>query len=70
MRRILIIEDDIDHRAGLQNFLEDALHQVDVASSVNEAAETYALPSFDLIISDIHLPNQPGTDIIKLAQGV
>lgn len=70
MRRILIIEDDIDHRSGLQNYLEDARYHVDVASSVNEAAETYALPSFDLIISDINLPNQPGTEIITLAQGV
>jgi DNA-binding NtrC family response regulator len=70
MRRILIIEDDIDHRSSLQHYLEDASYHVDVASSVNEAAETYALPSFDLIISDINLPNQPGTEIIKLAQGV
>ena len=70
MRRILIIEDDIDHRSSLQNYLEDALYRVDVASSVNEAAEVYALPSFDLIISDIQLPGHPGTDIIKLAQGV
>jgi DNA-binding NtrC family response regulator len=70
MRRILIIEDEIDHRAGLQNSLEDSGFYVDVASSVNEAAESYALPSFDLIIADLRLPGQPGTDIIKLAQGV
>lgn len=70
MRRILIIEDEIDHRAGLQNSLEDSGFYVDVASSVNEAAESYALPSFDLIIADLRLPGQPGTDVIKLAQGV
>jgi DNA-binding NtrC family response regulator len=70
MRRILIIEDEIDHRSSLQNTLEEALFYVDVASSINEAIENYALPSFDLIIADLRLPGEPDTDIIQLAQGV
>ena len=70
MRRILIIEDEIDHRSGLQYTLEDANYRVEVASSVNEATENYALPAFDLIVADLQLPGQPGTDIIRLAQGV
>jgi len=70
MRRILIIEDEIDHRSSLQNTLEEHRYHVDVAASINEAIENYALPSFDLIITDLRLPGQPGTDIIQLAQGV
>jgi len=70
MRRILIVEDEIDHRSNLQTTLEEHDYHVDVASSINEATENYALLSFDLIITDLKLPGQPGTDIIKLAQGV
>ncbi len=70
MRRILIIEDEIDHRSGLQYTLEEAGFSVDLASSINEATENYALPAFDLIVSDLQLSGHPGTDIIRLAQGV
>jgi len=63
MRRILIIEDEIDHRSSLQNTLEEHNYHVDVASSINEAIENYALPSFNLIITDLRLPGQPGTEV-------
>ena len=70
MRRILIIEDEIDHRANLQNTLEEHQFHVDVASSVNVATENYALASFDLIIIDLSNPSQDASEIIALAKGV
>lgn len=70
MRRILIIEEEIDHRSSLQNTLEEHHFHVDVASSVNVAAENYALASFDLIINDLMHPDQDPSEIIALANGV
>ena len=70
MRRILIVENEIDHRTHLQTTLEEHDYHVDVASSITEATENFALLSFDLIITDLKLPGQPGTDIIQLALGV
>ena len=70
MRRILILEDEAENRSNLQNLLETHQYHVEVASSIIEATENFALPSFNLIITDLHLPGQAGTDIIQLAQGV
>jgi len=70
MRRILIVENDIDHRAQLQSELESHHYQVDVASSVSEATEDFALLSFDLIIAQLDLPDQEGTAMIQLAPHV
>jgi len=70
MSRILIIEDEAFDRSHLQLTLENHQFKVETASSINEATENFALPSFNLIITDLRLPGQPGSDIIQLAQGV
>ena len=70
MHRILIIEDEIDHRTNLQNTLEEHQFHVDVASSLNVATENYALASFDLIITALNHPSQDAGEIIALANGV
>lgn len=70
MSRILIIEDEATNRSNLKEILEENRFQVEIASSISEAVENFALPTFNLIITDLRLPGQPGTDIIQLAQGV
>jgi len=70
MSRILVIEDESSNRSELVTILEGNGYTVSTASSIQGAIDDYPLPSFDLIITDLRLPGQPGTDIIKLAQGV
>ena len=70
MSRILVIEDEAANRSNLQEILESNGFEVETASSIQEATENFALPTFSLIITDLRLPGQPGTDIIQLAQGV
>jgi two-component system, NtrC family, response regulator HydG len=70
MPRILIIEDDANSRKKLKSTLEQHPFIVEDVASIAEAIENHALPSFDLIITDLRLPGQPGTDVIQLAQGV
>ena len=70
MSRILIIEDEAANRSNLKDILEANRFEVETASSIQEATENFALATFSLIITDLRLPGQPGTDIIQLAQGV
>lgn len=70
MRRILILEDEAENKSNLKSLLESYQYHVEAASSIIEATENFALPSFNLIITDLRLPGQPGTDVIQLAQGV
>ena len=70
MRRILIIEEEIDHRGNLQSVLEEHNFHVDVASTVNVATENYALASFELIVVDLSKPSHTASEIISLAKGV
>lgn len=66
MPEILVVEDESVIRSALRRFLERNKYRVSEAASVGEARDTYALERFDLIISDLRLPGQPGTDLIAL----
>jgi DNA-binding NtrC family response regulator len=70
MYRVLVIEDEASERSPLKQILEKHQLKVEQAGSINQAIEDYPLASFNLIITDLRLPGQSGTDIIQLAQGV
>ncbi|CDF86259.1 Transcriptional regulatory protein ZraR [Pseudomonas knackmussii B13] len=70
MAHILIVEDETIIRSALRRLLERNQYQVSEAGSVQEAQERYSIPSFDMIVSDLRLPGAPGTELIKLAQGI
>lgn len=67
MQRILIIEDDSAELSELAEILEGHHFRVDSASSVNQAVDDFPLASFNLIITDLRVSGQAGTDIIPLA---
>ncbi|NMY97456.1 sigma-54-dependent transcriptional regulator [Pseudomonas proteolytica] len=70
MQHILIVEDETIIRSALRRLLERNQYQVSEAGSVQEAQERFSIPTFDLIVSDLRLPGAPGTELIKLGQGV
>ena len=67
---ILIVEDEEIIRSSLRKLLERHDFLVSDAVSIKSAHELFDLSSFDLIISDLRLPGQPGTDLIQLAKPV
>jgi len=69
MSQILIIEDEAVIRASLRRLLQRAGYEVTEAGAVAEA-ERHPLADFDLIITDLRLPGEPGTAIIARAPGV
>ncbi len=65
MSYILVVDDEAVIRAGLKRLLERNGYEVAEAGSVDEALAQYSLDGFDLIISDLRLPGQPGTALIS-----
>ena len=67
MSHILVVEDETIIRSALRRLLERHQYQVSEAGSVHEAVERFALSDFDLIVSDLRLPGEPGTEMIRKA---
>ncbi|GGE54367.1 transcriptional regulator [Halopseudomonas oceani] len=67
MSDILVVEDEAIIRTALKRLLERHHYQVEEAGSVSEAVERHDLDSFKLIISDLRLPGDPGTEMIRRA---
>jgi two-component system, NtrC family, response regulator HydG len=67
MSHILVVEDEAIIRSALRRLLERHHYQVSEAGAVHEAEERFDLGSFDLIISDLRLPGEPGTELIRRA---
>jgi CheY-like chemotaxis protein len=63
--RILVVDDHVDTLKVLRRILEGSGHCVTSASSVKEATLAAQSATFDLIISDIGLPDGSGLDIVR-----
>ena len=70
MNHLLIIEDEPVIRAALRRLLERHGHQVSEAESIEAAQAAGGLNDFNLIITDLRLPGQPGNAVLKLAPDV
>ncbi|MGD8956462.1 MAG: response regulator, partial [Chromatiaceae bacterium] len=70
MHQLLIIEDEPVIRSALRRLLERHGHQVSEAESVEAARAGDRLSGYDLIITDLRLPGEPGSAILQLAPEV
>jgi PAS domain S-box-containing protein len=61
--RVLLVDDHEDTRTALRRLLSN--HDVRMAGCVSEALEEAALYDFDLLISDIGLPDGSGLDLMQ-----
>ena len=68
MSSILVIDDEAVIRSALTRLLDRHGFSVETAGSVREA-EQYQFSQFDLIIADLRLPGDPGTEVIGKADG-
>jgi signal transduction histidine kinase len=64
--RILLVEDHANSVRSIQLFLEAIGYQVTTADSVEAALRTVAQEEFDLLVSDIGLPDGSGEDLLRL----
>ena len=65
MSHILIVEDEGIIRSALRRLLERNGFKVNEAGTVPEARSQLASHTFDLIISDLRLPGEAGTELIN-----
>jgi signal transduction histidine kinase/CheY-like chemotaxis protein len=63
--RILLVDDHPDTCAALERLLKLRGHSVAAAHSMRGALEIAAAESFDLLISDIGLPDGNGVDLVR-----
>ena len=68
MSRILVVDDDPEIRSTLKKLLELRGHQVVVAAD-GRAAETALIGApFDLMVTDIVMPDQDGLEVIRITR--
>ncbi len=63
--QILVVEDEPDTRELLEYLLRWAGHHVDVTSGGREALERLAIRSYDVILSNLHMPGMSGEDLYR-----
>ncbi|MFC2088028.1 response regulator [Calditrichota bacterium] len=63
--KILIVDDETDVLETIKDSLEEYAYQVDVEMDPQEALEKIKNNYYDLVITDIQMPNVSGVDIVK-----
>ena len=64
-RRVLLVDDHLDTCTGMKRMLERRGYQVTVAHSAAQAVEKVRTEQFDVLISDIGLPDRSGYDLMR-----
>ena len=65
MARLLIIDDERGIRNTLREILSDEGHEVDVAENGKQGLEMAQAKAYDLIFSDIKMPEMDGMEVLK-----
>jgi len=66
--RILLVEDHADTRRTLSRLLSHFGHDISVAESTQTALDIVKVKQFDVVLSDIGLPDGSGYDVISQAK--
>jgi len=65
MAKVLVIDNDINDADLISLHLEKAGHSITYASSARNALDTIEVINFDVVITDIIMPEIDGLDFIK-----
>ena len=63
--RVLVVDDDPDSRRWLRCLLEQQHAAVETGASVADAIALLVSQPYDLVVSDIGMPEQDGYDLIR-----
>ena len=64
-RRVLLVDDHYDTCIGMKRMLERRGYEITVAHTAEQAVEKVRSEDFDLLISDIGLPDRSGYDLMR-----
>lgn len=62
---LLVVDDEADIRASIQDILSDESYTVSVAANADEARQARASKKFDLILLDIWMPDTDGITLLR-----
>lgn len=68
--RVLVVEDDLDSRNAIRLTLETTGAVVTTAATAGDALAAIAARSFDVVISDLAMPEQSGFWLITKIRGL
>ncbi|MDT0689931.1 sigma-54 dependent transcriptional regulator [Salegentibacter sp. F188] len=68
MAKILLVEDDVAFGTMLKTFLVKRNYNVELVFSATEAYKKISSAKFDMILTDVRLPDDSGLDILKEAK--
>lgn len=63
--RVMVVDDEENIREVLSNYLQSMNYEVEAAEDGQEALSKYKKGNFDLIISDLLMPNIDGLELLK-----
>jgi DNA-binding NtrC family response regulator len=63
-RRILVIDDEVDIREGLELLLTGENYYVDLAENATVGLQKFESGSYDLVLLDLMLPDRSGMDVL------
>ena len=64
-KRILVVDDERSVRITMGEFLKDAGYEVDIAEGMEGAWELLASENFDVVLTDIVMPEFSGVSLLK-----
>jgi CheY-like chemotaxis protein len=69
-RRILLIEDNREARAVIEELLREEGYEVDVAGDGQEALDRLAAAPPELVVTDLHMPRLGGAELLARLRNV
>ncbi|MEO2063293.1 MAG: sigma-54 dependent transcriptional regulator [Christiangramia sp.] len=68
MSKVLVVEDDVAFGTMLKTFLEKRDYSVSLVYSASEAFKNISDTKFDLVLTDVRLPDNDGLEILQKAK--
>ena len=68
--KVLVIDDEEEFAEGVAEILEGKGMQVEIAFSARRALDKYKQNGFDLVITDLKMPEMDGIDLIKQIRNI
>ncbi|CAM3166517.1 MULTISPECIES: response regulator [Vibrio] len=69
MTKILAVDDSVSIRQMVSHTLRDAGYEVETANDGQDALNKVASSKFDVVISDVNMPNMGGFELVKALRG-
>jgi DNA-binding response OmpR family regulator len=69
-QKILIVEDDVSHRAAMEKVLQSHGYETFPCRSGKEAVVKIREESFDILITDFQMRGMDGLELIREARGI